>query len=68
MLTSLIDSGHDGTLVAAESPSGVLYEIRLGPYATLEDAHTAEGVIRRSHGLSPQLLLVEPPAPEGDAP
>jgi general secretion pathway protein D len=65
MLTELIDSGHDGTLVAAESASGVLYEIRLGPYESLEGARAADGVIRRSHGLSPQLLVVAPePAPE----
>jgi len=64
MLTSLIDSGHDGTLVASETPSGVLYEVRLGPYATLQEAHDVEGVVRRSHGLSPQLLVVAPPEPE----
>jgi len=63
LLTDLIDSGHDGTLVATESPSGVVYEIHLGPYESLEDARNAETVVRRSHGLSPQLLLVEPPAP-----
>jgi len=68
MLTSLIDSGHDGTLVASESPTGVLYEVRLGPYATLEEAHDAEGVVRRSHGLSPQLLVVEPPEPKEEQP
>jgi alkanesulfonate monooxygenase SsuD/methylene tetrahydromethanopterin reductase-like flavin-dependent oxidoreductase (luciferase family) len=66
MLTELIDSGHDGTLVAAESASGVLYEIRLGPYETLEDARAADGVVRRSHGLTPQLLVVQPPGPEGE--
>ncbi|HEX5066962.1 MAG TPA: type II secretion system secretin GspD [Myxococcota bacterium] len=65
LLTELIDSGHDGTLVASESASGVLYEIRLGPYETLDEAKTADAVVRRSHGLSPQLLVVEPPAPGG---
>jgi general secretion pathway protein D len=64
MLTELIDSGHDGTLVASESASGVLYEVRLGPYESLEEARSADGVIRRSHGLSPQLLVVAPPEPE----
>ena len=48
---------------------GVLYEIHLGPYDSLADAHGAEGVVRRSHGLSPQVLLLEPPVPEtGEAP
>jgi general secretion pathway protein D len=60
LLTDLIDSGNDGTLVAAESASGVMYEIRLGPYETLDDARRAEAVVRRSHGLSPQVLLVAP--------
>jgi general secretion pathway protein D len=60
MLTDLIDSGHDGTLVAAESASGVLYEIHLGPYPSLDEARSAEGVVRRSHGLSPQVIVLEP--------
>jgi len=65
LLTELIDSGHDGTLVAAEGKTGVVYEIHLGPYASLDEAQTAGGVIRRSHGLSPQVLVVPPPEPEG---
>jgi general secretion pathway protein D len=61
LLTELIDSGHDGTLVASDTASGVVYEIRLGPYESPEDAKRAEGVVRRSHGLAPQVLLVEGP-------
>jgi hypothetical protein len=68
MLTDLIDSGHDGTLVAAESATGVLYEIHLGPYPSFEDAQSAEGVVRRSHGLSPQVIVQQPPPPENETP
>ena len=38
LLTDLIDSGHDGTLVASQIGESLLYEIRLGPFATLSDA------------------------------
>ena len=37
----------------------MVYEIRLGPYESLEDAKRAEGVVRRSHGLAPQVLVLE---------
>lgn len=57
LLTDLIDSGHDGTLVSQSSDTGVLYEVQVGPYETLVDAETVQSVITRSHGLTPAILL-----------
>ena len=70
MLTDLIDSGHDGQLVSEESGDEILYELHLGPYPTLQEAQTMAAVVRRSHGLDPAVLIVEPDAPEenGDQP
>lgn len=70
MLTDLIDSGHDGQLVAEESGDSILYELHIGPYSTLDEAQSMAGVVRRSHGLDPAVLIIEPDAPEqnGDQP
>jgi len=64
LLTDMIDAGHDGTLIAEEKSGAVLYEIHLGPYADLEDAQRMSDVVRRSHGLSPAVIVVEPVAEE----
>ena len=60
MLTDLVDSGHDGTLVAQESGDAVLYELQLGPYPSLAQAELAASVVRRSHGLEPTVIVVQP--------
>jgi hypothetical protein len=60
MLTDLVDSGHDGTLVAAESGGAVLYEIHLGPYASYEQAEQMAEVVHRSHGLTPAVIVLTP--------
>ncbi len=60
MLTDLIDSGHDGTLIAQESGDSVLYELQLGPYPSLAEAELSAAVVRRSHGLSPSVIVLHP--------
>ena len=64
LLTDMIDAGHDGTLISEEKSGTVLYEIHLGPYADLEEAQRMSDVVRRSHGLSPAVIVVEPVAEE----
>jgi general secretion pathway protein D len=59
LLTDLIDSGHDGTLVSAPQGERVVYEIHLGPFPTLEEANTVGQAIKRSHGLTPAILVLE---------
>jgi hypothetical protein len=63
-LTNLVDAGLDGTVVTAETNGQLVYEIRLGPYDTLEEAQRVGETVRRAHGLAPA-VLVEPP-PEAD--
>jgi general secretion pathway protein D len=59
LLTDLIDSGHDGTLVSAQIGDSVIYEIHLGPYQTLGHANTVGEAVRRSHGLAPSILVLD---------
>ena len=60
-LTALLDAGYDGTLVSREAHGVVLYELRIGPFDSLEEAQRVGGVIQRSHDLAPSVLVVEPP-------
>jgi hypothetical protein len=59
LLTDLIDSGHDGTLVSAPLGESVVYEIRLGPFSTLQQANNVGEAVKRSHGLTPAILVIE---------
>jgi hypothetical protein len=60
LLTELVDAGFDGTLVSNQTSSGiVLYDIRLGPFDTLEQAQRAGMVVQSAHGLNSS-VLVEP--------
>jgi hypothetical protein len=59
LLTDLIDSGHDGTLVSAPIGDSVLYEIHLGPYSTLTQANAVGESVRKSHGLAPAILVLD---------
>ena len=66
LLMELIDSGYDGDLVSTTVGGSLLYEIRLGPYETLEQAQLVGEAVRRSHGLAPAVLVLEPPEEEAD--
>jgi general secretion pathway protein D len=60
LLTELVDAGFDGTLVSNQTGSGVvLYEIRLGPFETLDEAQRVGTVVQSAHGLTSS-VLVEP--------
>jgi general secretion pathway protein D len=59
LLTDLIDSGHDGTLVSSPQGDHVVYEIQLGPFETLEQANSVGNAVRRSHNLTPAIIVVE---------
>ncbi len=64
LLTDLIDSGHDGTLVSSPLGESVVYEIHLGPFATLEEANSVGLAVKRSHALTPAILVLEGEARE----
>ena len=56
-LTQLLDAGYEGTLVSGESEGTVLFEVRLGPFASLEEAEEAASVVRQAFGLAPTVLV-----------
>jgi len=57
MLQQLIDAGFDGTLVSGDHGGTVLYEVRLGPYESLEDADKAKARLRESFDLAPGVFV-----------
>jgi cell division protein FtsN len=64
LLTDLVDSGHDGTLVSAQSGGTLLHEVHVGPYNSLDDARIMGEAIQRSHGLTPAVIVLGPPESE----
>jgi general secretion pathway protein D len=68
LLTDLVDAGYDGTLVSTDSAGSVLYEIRIGPFAEMDEAQRASESIAGAYGLSPTVVVGKPgePAPEED--
>jgi general secretion pathway protein D len=63
VLTALVDLGYDATLVSGERDGKLLFEIRVGPYESLEQAEDATRVIERSQGLVPSILIQPPEQP-----
>ncbi len=59
-LTKLLDAGYEGTLVSGQSEGTVLFEVRLGPFGSLEEAEEAAGVARQAFGLAPSVLVERP--------
>ncbi len=59
-LTRLVDAGYDGTLVSTQLGTAVVFEVHVGPYESLEDAQRAGEAIRRSEGLTPAVIVLEP--------
>lgn len=37
----------------------MIYEIDLGPYDTVQEANAVGEAVRRSHGLTPSILVLE---------
>jgi general secretion pathway protein D len=62
-LTELVDAGYDGSLISGQTDGVVLFEVRLGPYPTLEEAQRAGGLVRRSYGLAPAVMIGAPEEP-----
>jgi hypothetical protein len=56
-LTELIDAGYEGRLVSNASAGGVLFEVHLGPYPSLQEAERVAGVISRAFRLSPSVAV-----------
>jgi general secretion pathway protein D len=56
-LTELVDAGYDGDLISGEVGGSVLYEVRLGPYPSIDEAQSVGDIVRRSHGLAPSVMV-----------
>jgi Flp pilus assembly secretin CpaC len=56
-LTELVDAGYDGSLISGDVGGSLLYEVRLGPYPSIDEAQHIGGIIRRSHGLAPTVMV-----------
>lgn len=58
-LQEVLDAGYEATIVSGDVDGEVLYELRVGPFSSLEAAEKGAAVLRESFGLAPQ-VTVEP--------
>jgi general secretion pathway protein D len=56
-LQELMDAGFDGTLVSGDSSGTVLYEVRVGPFDSLEEAEVASSTLADSFDLIPTVTI-----------
>jgi type II secretory pathway component GspD/PulD (secretin) len=69
-LQHVIDAGHDGTLVSTSLNGGMAFEVRVGPFPTIDEARRVKDLVARSRGvrgLSPTILVVPNPYDSGGA-
>jgi hypothetical protein len=58
-LQQLIEAGHDGALVAEERDGTLLYEVRLGPYASKDEAERRAQGVRDAFQFAPSVFVEE---------
>jgi general secretion pathway protein D len=63
LLVELVDAGYEGNLVSRNVGGTLLHEVRVGPYATIEDAQDAAETIRRAYDVKPEVVVVPPEKP-----
>jgi type II secretory pathway component GspD/PulD (secretin) len=56
-LQQLIEAGHDGVLVAEEREGTLLYEVRLGPYASQDEAERSAQGVRDAFQFAPSVFV-----------
>jgi len=56
-LQQLIAAGHDGVLVAEQREGTLLYEVRLGPYASRRDAERSADEVRDAFQFVPSVFV-----------
>jgi hypothetical protein len=57
-LTRILEGGHDGALLTTQVNGTLIYEIHVGPFASLGDARTASALLRGSLGLDPSITVL----------
>jgi hypothetical protein len=61
MLTTLLDRGYEGALLSSERDGLLLFELRVGPFDTLEETEDTAEVLRDAFEL-PASVIVRPPS------
>ena len=51
-LTTLLEAGYDGTLVATESDGRLVFNVEIGPFRTLDDAERTATTLDSAYGFS----------------
>jgi len=54
-LQELLDAGYDATLVATERAGVLVYEVRVGPFATRDEAERVAAILRETQGVEPSV-------------
>ncbi len=62
-LTQLVDAGYEGALFSSDLSGSLFYEIRLGPYPSLDAAEEVVTTIQKAFGLAPQVVIERTPQP-----
>ena len=57
-LTAILEAGHDGALVTTENDGVLIFELRVGPFDSLDAAQTASSMLRGSFGLEPDVMVI----------
>jgi hypothetical protein len=59
MLTTLLDRGYEGALLSSERDGLLLFELRVGPFDTLEETEETAELLRDAFEL-PASVIVRP--------
>jgi len=63
LLTELVDAGYEGSLISSQVGGTLLIEVRVGPYATFEEAKREARNIDRVHDVDAEVVVVGPEKP-----
>ncbi|MEZ4216695.1 MAG: type II secretion system secretin GspD [Myxococcota bacterium] len=59
-LARVVDAGHDAALVTSEANGALVFELRVGPYPSLDAAQTASALLRGGLGLDASVEILPP--------
>jgi len=62
-LSEILEAGYDAALITTDNRGQLIYEIEVGPYDAIDDARTADAMLRGTLGLDPSITIIEADAP-----
>ena len=62
-LGEILDAGYDAALITTDNRGELIYEIQVGPYDAIDDARTADAMLRGNLGLDPSITIIEADTP-----